>query len=85
MRVLHSKRHAASAGSVFFSKVSHVTAGFIIDNEIDAALAVQRDVLGAMPGHGGETQHLENRFQYTGLGGSEFYEFKSIQAHRVFK
>ena len=54
-----------------------------IDDEVDAALAVQRHVFVAMPGHGGEAHGLKQLAQGSGLGGGEFDEFESVGAHRV--
>ncbi len=50
---------------------------FVVDDHVDAALAPEIHILGAMASDMGETQSFENRFQDTPFKGREFYKFKS--------
>ena len=57
--------------------------GLGIDDEIDVALAVEGDLLGAVAGHGAEAQALEEPAQRGGIGGGVFDEFEAVGAHGV--
>ncbi|MCY1399143.1 hypothetical protein D9M71_141930 [compost metagenome] len=59
--------------------------GFVVENQVDAALAVQLHVLGAVRGNMGEAHDLEDRLQGIGGGRGELDEFKAHQAHWVFE
>src|SRR5688572_3000641 len=54
-----------------------------IDDEIDVALRMQRDVLAAMPGDHREAEAFEQAAQQLGVGGGVFDEFESVRAHWI--
>jgi len=81
--ILDAKRHTADGGAVFLYEVVCMTLRLIVQNEVNPALAIQRDVLRAMPRHSLETKHVENGFELIGSCRGEFDEFKSIEAHRI--
>jgi len=57
----------------------------VIDNEVDASLSPQVNILGTMTGYLGKADCLENRFQKAFFPGCKFNKFKAIQAHWVLK
>jgi len=59
------------------------TVGLGIDDEIDVALAIERHVLGAVPGHGAKAQALEQLAQRLGVGRGVFDEFETIGGHGI--
>ena len=56
-----------------------------IDDEVDVALAVERDVLALVPGDRGEAHLGEQRAQQLGIGRGIFDEFEAVGAHRIFE
>ena len=59
--------------------------GFGVDDEVDAALAVQRDVFVAVTRDGRETHLLEQFAERLGVRCGVFDEFKAVGAQGIFK
>ena len=57
--------------------------GFGVDNEVDFALTVERDLLAPVSGHRNKAHLLEQPAQFFGFGGCVLDEFKAVGAHRV--
>jgi hypothetical protein len=85
VRVLNAKRHGARRRPVLGREVRRRAARFVVDDEVDAALAVQRNVLGTVPRHPAKPQFLEHRLQHAALGRREFDELEPDQPHRVLE
>ena len=83
--VLDAKSHAAGGGAVFLHEVRGVAIRFVVENEVDATLAEQRDIFRAMPGHGLEAEQVKHGLELPGIRGREFDEFEAIESHRVVK
>ena len=56
-----------------------------VDDEVDVALAVERDVLALVLGDRGKAHLAEQGAQQLGIGRGIFDEFEPVGAHRVFK
>ncbi len=54
-----------------------------VDDEIDIALPMQRDILAAVSGGGGKAQPLEQSTQQHGIFGGVFDELEPVGAERV--
>src|SRR4029079_19665593 len=54
-----------------------------IKDEIDIALAIEGDALGAMPGDGGKPHSFEEGTQLLRLRGGVFDEFETVRSHRI--
>ncbi len=61
------------------------TARLGVDDEVDVALLVQRDVLAAMARRDRESHALEQRTQQFGVGRGVFDEFETVGTHRIFE
>lgn len=85
VRILNPKGHAAGRRPVLLCEVIGVAVWLLIEDEVDVALAIQRDILGAVPGDGRKPQRLEYRFQDARLRRGELNKLKAVKAHRVFK
>jgi hypothetical protein len=59
--------------------------GLVVDDEVDFALPVERDVLRAVRCDPREAEHLEHRLEHVGRRGGEFDEFESHEPHRIFE
>ena len=81
--VAHAKRHGAGRGAVGAREPLREGFGLGVDDEVDLALAVQRDVLGAVLRDRGETEPLEQRAQQLRVGRGVFDELESVRAHGV--
>ncbi len=81
--VAHAKGQTAGAGPVLGREISGRALGLAIDDEIDAALAIEHDILGTVARHRGKAQALEDRFQHVRHGRSELHELEAHQPHRV--
>ena len=66
-------------------KVPGHAARLAVDDEVDAALAVQHHVFAAVLGHQGEAHFFKHGLQQTGGGRGEFDKLEPAQAHGVFK
>ena len=60
-------------------------AGFVIEDEVDPALAPQMHILGAVRGDVGKAHRFENRFHHALFRGAEFDEFEAVEADGVFE
>ncbi len=60
-----------------------VGAGFFVDEIIDVALAIDRDLLGPVARHRHIAHQLEQRVQRFRVGVRVFDELKAIGAHRI--
>ncbi len=85
VRVLDAERHACRAGAVLLREVGRVAFRFLVEDEVDAALAVKRDLLGTVPRDGLEAQRVEHGLEHARLRRSKFDEFEAVEAHRVFE
>ncbi|MNE83203.1 hypothetical protein D3C80_1799970 [compost metagenome] len=85
MGVTHTEGHAAYRRAMLGGKVRSDAFRFVVQDQVDTALAVQVHVLGTVGSHLGETHDLEDRFQGARGRRCELDEFKAHQAHRVFK
>ena len=79
----HAKRHRRSAWPVRGDKVEAVRAGLLIDEIVDIALAINRDLLAAVERDRDIAHQLEQRVQLFRLGVRIFDELETIGAHRV--
>ena len=79
----HAKRHRRRAGAVRGDEVVAVGAGRFIDEVVDVALAVDRDLLGAMAGDRHIAHQLEQRVQFFRIRVRVFDELKAIGTHRI--
>ena len=57
----------------------------VVDDEVDVALAVQRDVFRAVLGDFGEAELLEDGLEDVALGGCELDELEARESHRIFE
>ncbi|MNY45687.1 hypothetical protein D3C86_1808080 [compost metagenome] len=84
LRILDPEGHAAHRRAVFRREVRRNAVGFVVEDQVDRALAIQMHVFGAMGRDLGEAHDLEDRLQGVGGWRCEFDEFKAHQAHWVF-
>ncbi len=82
-RVLDAKGHGAHARPVFTREALRETIRFGVDDEVDAALTVQRHVLGAVAGNTLEAHGLEEPAEVRGIGGGVFDEFEAVRPERI--
>ena len=61
----------------------HCCARFVVDDEVDVALPVQRHVLAAVPRDHREAHALEQVAQQVRIGRGVFDELEAVRAHRV--
>jgi hypothetical protein len=59
------------------------TIGLRIDDEVDVALPMERDVLAPVPGGDGETHPREQRPQQLGIGRGVLNELKPVNAYHI--
>jgi hypothetical protein len=64
-------------------KAKAVGAGLLVDQIIDIALAIDRDLFGAVAGDRHVTHQLEQRVQRFRIGVRVFDEFEAVGAHRI--
>ena len=83
VRVLDPEGQAAGRGAVLAREVPGKALRLAVDDEVDVALAVERDVLGAVARDFGESQLLEDRLEHAGLRRCELDELEAHQAHRI--
>ena len=81
--VLHPKGNGAHAGAVLARKALRERIGLGVDDEVDAALAVQGDVFVAVPGNRLEAHAFEHRAHRGRVGCGVFDEFEAVSAHGV--
>ena len=82
-RVPDAECHGAHRRPVRLRKSLAEGARLGIDDEIDVALRMQRDVLAAMLGDHRETEPLEQAAQQLGIGRGVFDELEAVGAHRI--
>ena len=82
-RILHAERDGADAGPVQTRKTLREAVGLGVDDEVDAALAVEQHVLVAVSGDGLEAHALEQRAHGHGVGCGVLDELEAVGAHRV--
>ncbi|MNJ72594.1 hypothetical protein D3C77_692650 [compost metagenome] len=83
MGIADAERHAAYRRTVFGGKVRGDALGFVVQNQVDATLAVKVHILGTVASHLGEAQYLEYRLKYARSRRSQFDEFEAHQAHWI--
>ncbi|MGY4381508.1 hypothetical protein ACVWZ3_009147 [Bradyrhizobium sp. i1.3.6] len=83
LRIDHAKRHRRRAGAVRGDEVEAVGAGLLVDEIVDVALAVDRDLLALVAGDGRITHQLEQRVQLFRIGMRIFDELEPVGAHRI--
>src|SRR6218665_3725420 len=81
--IVHAQRDGADTGAVLARKALGKAVGLGVDDEVDLALAVQRDGLVAMARDGPETQADKHPAHGLRAGGGEFDEFETVGAHGV--
>ena len=59
--------------------------GLVVDDQVDAALPPEMDILAAMLGNLGKAHDREHRFEHAAFGRAKFDKFKAVQAHGIFK
>ena len=82
-RVLDAERHGARRRTVLLREALAEAARLGVDDEVDVALPVQRDVLAAMPRDHREAQPLEQRAQQLRIGRGVFDELEAVGAHGI--
>ena len=83
MGIANAEGHAAGARSMFLGEVGRLARRLVVQDEIDSALAEQRDLFGAMAGNQTEAHGFEDGLEDAGLRGSEFDELKAVESHGV--
>ena len=81
--VVHAKRHGAHRGPVRLRELLAEGIRLGVDDEVDVALRMQRDVLAAVAGDHGEPQALEQAAQQLGIGSRVFDELEAVGAHGI--
>ena len=64
-------------------EIKAVAAGLLVDEIVDVALAIDRDLFGLVAGDRRIAHQLEQRVQFLRLGMRIFDELKAVGAHRV--
>ena len=83
VRVAHAKRHAARRRPVLGGEVRRDARRLVVDDEVDVALPVQRDVLRAVARDLGEAQLSNTGSSDARRRRREFDEFEAHESHRV--
>jgi len=81
--VADAKGHRAGRRSVGARELLPEARRLGVDDEVDVALAVQRDVLGAVAGDGREAHAIEQAPQQLRVRRRVFDELEAVGAHRV--
>ena len=68
---------------MFLREIGRVAVRLLVEDKVDVALAVQRDLLGAVAGDGLEPQGVKHRFQDARCRGGELDELETVEAHGV--
>ena len=86
-RGLEADRKTTCRRPVGSGEIGGKALAFLVEQEVDGALAEQGDGALAVLGNGGETQLAQVVGHGRGVagGGGEFDEFKAVDAHRVVK
>ena len=64
-------------------EIEAVGARLFVDEIVDVALAIDRDLLGLVAGDRRKAHQLEQRVQFRGIGMGVFDELETIGAHRI--
>ena len=83
LRIDHAERHRRRAGPVRGDEIEAVGAGLLVDEIIDVALAIDRDLLGPVPRDRHIAHQPEQRVQFFGPRMRVFDELEAVGAHRV--
>ena len=83
VRVLDAKRQAAGRRAVLGGEVRGQALRLAVDDEVDAALAIEHDVLRAMARDQREAELLEHRLERARDRRRELDELEAHQPHRV--
>jgi hypothetical protein len=70
---------------VLLREVVGVALRFLVEDEVDATLAVERDLLRAVACDRFETERVEHGLEYARLRGSKFDELEAVETHGVFE
>ena len=79
----HPERHRGRARAVGGDEAQAVAAGLFVDEIIDVALAIDRDLLGLVARDRRVAHPLEQRMQFFGFGMGIFDELEAVGAHRI--
>ena len=82
-RIAHAETHAAGRRAMLARKIPGGGFRLIIGDQVDAALAPQLHILGAVPGDLGKAHRLENRLQNAFFRRRELDELESIEASGI--
>ena len=80
-----TERHAASPRAVLLGEEAGLTVRFAVDDEVDAALPIERHILRAVLGHELEAELQEECFERPAVRPSEFDELEAVEPHRVLR
>ena len=83
LRVDDAERHGRRGGAVLGREPRREGSGLGVEDEVDVALAVEGDVLGAVPRHRREAHLLEQPVELLRVGMAELDELEAVGAHRV--
>ena len=83
--ILHAEGHRACRRAVLAREVLAEAVRLGVDDEVDVALPVQRDVLAAMPRSHREAQPLEQRAQQLRVGRGVLDELETVGADGIFQ
>ncbi len=81
----HAECHGAGARAVGGGEFGLETVGLGIDDEVDVALAMERDVLALVPRHCGKAHAGEQVAQQLRVGRCIFDEFETVGAHWILE
>src|SRR5262249_3373347 len=82
-RVLHAKAHGAHGGAVRLRELLPERIRFRVDDEVDVALGMQRDVLAAVTGDDREAEAFEQAAQRLRIGRGVLDELETVRPHGV--
>ena len=83
LRIDHPKRHRRCAGPVRRDEAMAVGAGGLVDEVIDVALAIDRDLLALVAGDRHVAHQLEQRVQLCRLRVRILDELETVRAHWI--
>ena len=83
--ILHAESHRAGRRAVLAREALAEAVRLGVDDEVDVALPVQRDVLAAMPRRHRKAQPLEQRAQQLRIGRGVLDELEPVGADGIFQ
>ena len=83
--ILHAEGHRARRRAVLAREALAEAVRLGVDDEVDVALPVQRDVLAAMPRRDREAEPLEQRAQQLRIRRGVFDELEPVGADGIFR